>query len=76
MYIFEISNIAGEEVWYSEPGWYFTNEQFTFVGPFKTESLAIEAYAWHVNAIFDRIMDYDRAMNSPGLVVPDRKIIQ
>jgi len=76
MYIIEITNLAGEEVWYEGPGWYYTNEAFSFVGPHATELEAIEAYAWHVNAIFDRITKYHEAISSPNLIVPDKRLIQ
>lgn len=68
MYIIDITNIAGEEIWYEGAGWYFTNEAFTFVGPFESEFLAIEAYAWHMNELFDRIMDYDKQMSAPKII--------
>ncbi len=68
MYIMDISTVAGEEVWFEGKGWYYTNEAFTFVGPFATEYDAIEAYAWHMNELFDRIMGYDEQLNTPRII--------
>ena len=69
MYIIDITNIAGEEVWYEGAGWYYTNEAFTFIGPFKTEYDAIESYAWHMNDLFDRIMAYDDQLNPTQAII-------
>jgi len=76
MYIMEITNTSGEEAWYEHAGWYFTDELFQFQGPYDTELLAVEAYAWHVNDIFDRITAYGKAMQSPNLIIPDKRLIQ
>lgn len=76
MHIVHISSIAGEEEWYTGHGWYFTNEVFQFQGPFESEFLAVEAYAWHINAMFDRIIHMREAMASPNLIVPDKRLIQ
>jgi hypothetical protein len=76
MYIMHITSVAGEEEWFTEHGWYFTDELFRFQGPFESEFLAVEAYAWHVNAVFDRIIKMREAMSSPNLIVPDKRLIQ
>lgn len=76
MYIMEITDVAGKEDWFPEPGWYFTDELFQFQGPFVTELLAVEAYAWHVNEIFDRIIQIKKAVESPNLIIPDKRLIQ
>lgn len=76
MFIMNITDTSGAEVWFDGPGWYFTNEVFTFDGPYDTEREAVEAYAWHVNALFDRLAEHFEASQEPTLIVPDKRLIQ
>ena len=55
MYVIEISNINGEEIWFEGNGWYWMDHVFMLHGPYLTEKGAVTDYAWHVNDVIKQI---------------------
>ena len=51
MYIIEITDTAGNEVWYDGKGWYWTDQYFLLHGPYLTEDGAAYDYAWYINGV-------------------------
>lgn len=72
MYVIQISDINGEEVWYEGPGWYWTDQNFTIHGAYATEKEAVTEYAWHVHATIEKVNAYRRALNEPSILLPQR----
>jgi len=69
MYVIEISDVNGAEVWYEGPGWYWTDQNFLLHGPYLTEQGAVTDYAWHVHAILGQVNEIRQKLNdSPRIV--------
>lgn len=76
MYVLKVSEVSGTELWFSGPGWYYTDEHFEYHGPFDTEMGACEGVAHIVNDVHDRLVLFNKAISSPNLIIPDKSIIQ
>jgi hypothetical protein len=76
MYIMKITEVSGTEPWFSGPGWYYTDEQYEYHGPADTEREACEGSAHIVNDLYDRLVAFNKAVNSPSLIIPERSILQ
>ncbi len=71
-YVLEVTDISGEEVWYEGAGWYWTDANFTFHGPYSTEKEAITNYAWYVHDMLRQVNEFRRKLNEPKLLLPKR----
>ena len=70
MYVLEITNINGEEVWFEGPGWYWTDADFTIHGAYPTEKAAITDYAWYVHSQLAKINEFRARLDRPRLMLP------
>lgn len=55
MYIIEISDTQGQEVWFEGKGWYWTDQFFMMNGPYLSEYGAVYDYAWYINAVIAEV---------------------
>ena len=72
MYVMQISDVNGDEVWFTGPGWFWTDQNFTFHGAYKTEKEAITDYAWHVHEMLGMVNEVRRRINEPKILLPPR----
>lgn len=49
MYILDIDNVGRNEDGFHGSGWYWFDPHFRMMGPYNSEYLACEAYAWKVH---------------------------
>lgn len=68
-YVIEVTDIAGNEVWYHGAGWYWTDQNFMLHGPYNSEKDAITDYAWHIHEMIELVNKY-RAQGGRRIVVP------
>jgi len=68
--VIEVSDINGEEIWYEGNGWYWTDSDFMFHGPYLTEKGAVTDYAWYIHAVLIKVNEVRERINRPRLALP------
>ncbi len=72
MYLIEISSVLGTETWYTGSGWYWTDQNQNFNGPYDTEKEAVTDYAWFVHSMLEAVNAHRRHLNEPKILLPSR----